>query len=117
LLGVLAGVGTWALFEFVLSSRVPSELVGKWVVKGGPDDGGTIDFRRNGTMVAQVNNGGMLGVIEARVRVAGKKLFVRTTNQETGEEGMRVQTIKTLDEHNLVLEDELGMSVRLEKAR
>src|SRR5260370_41676081 len=49
---LLAGVGTWAVFEFFIWSQVPPELLGKWVVTEGPDEGGTIDFYRNGTMVA-----------------------------------------------------------------
>jgi uncharacterized protein (TIGR03066 family) len=115
LVGLLSAGGTWALFEFVVWNRVPTALVGKWVVTEGPDEGGTVDFYRNGTMVAKVNNGGMEGIIEARVRVEGDKIHVTTRNRETGEEGVRVQTIKVLDAHRLVLQDERGMSVNLER--
>jgi uncharacterized protein (TIGR03066 family) len=117
LVGALVGIGTWALFEFVLWSRVPPELVGKWVVMEGPDEGGTVDFYRGGSMVAKVNHGGMQGIIEATVRVEGNKIYVTTRHRETGERGTRVQTIKSLDQNHLVLEDERGMSVRLERDR
>src|SRR5208337_4948110 len=66
---LLAAAGTWAFFEFVVWNKVPSELVGKWVVTNGPDEGGTIDFYRNGTMVATVNQGGYQGIINATIRV------------------------------------------------
>src|SRR5262245_55932537 len=65
LLALGAAGATWAVFEFVVWAKVPSELVGKWVVMEGPDEGGTIDFYRNGTMVAKVNLAGRLGIIEA----------------------------------------------------
>jgi uncharacterized protein (TIGR03066 family) len=113
---VLAFAGTWALLELVVWARVPSDLVGKWVVTDGPDVGGTVDFYRNGTMVAKVNNGGYEGIIEARIRVEGNTIHVTTRHRQTGEEGTRVQTIKALDANRLVLEDERGMSVSLERA-
>ena len=112
---VAAGV-TWAIFEYVVWATTPSELVGKWVVMEGPDEGGTVDFYRNGTMVAKVNDRGRTGIIEARIRVEGKKIHVTTKHQQTGELGTRVQTIKVLDDYRLVLEDERGMSVRMERA-
>jgi uncharacterized protein (TIGR03066 family) len=112
----VAFAGTWAVLERVVWARVPSELVGKWVVTDGPDEGGTVDFYRNGTMVAKVNNGGFEGIIEAKICVEGKKIHVTTRHRQTGEEGTRVQTIKVLDATRLVLEDERGMSVNLERA-
>src|ERR1700688_1552307 len=69
---LLVGAGTWALFEFVIWNTTPAALVGKWVVMEGPDEGGTVDFHRNGTMVAKVNQGGFEGIINAVIRVEGK---------------------------------------------
>jgi uncharacterized protein (TIGR03066 family) len=116
LCALLLGGGTWAFFEYVVWATTPAELVGKWVVTDGPDEGGTVDFYRNGTMVAKVNNRGMEGIIEARIRVEDKKIHVTTRHQQTGAEGTRVQTIKVLDGSHLVLEDERGVSIRLERA-
>jgi hypothetical protein len=107
---------TWAFFEFVVWNKLPSALVGKWVVMEGPDEGGTVDFYRNGTMVAVVNNRGLKGIMKARIRVEGKNIHVTTTHQLTGAEGTRVQTIRVLDAQYLVLEDERGVSVKLERA-
>lgn len=117
LLLLVAGAGTWAVFEFFIWSTVPPELVGKWVVTEGPDEGGTIDFYRNGTMVAVVNLGGKKGIVDARVRVEGKKIYATVRHQQTGEEGTRIQTIKVLQADRLVLEDEKGNSINLERAR
>jgi uncharacterized protein (TIGR03066 family) len=117
-LGVLLTAGvTWAVFEYYVWATTPSELVGKWVVTEGPDKGGTVDFYRNGTMVAKVNQQGMEGIIEAKIRVEDNKIYVTTRHQQTGEVGTRVQTIKVLDENRLVLLDERGMSVKMERAR
>ena len=62
LTGLIVGAATWGFCEFVLWSKVPSELVGKWVVNEGPDKGSTIDFYRNGTMVTNVSTAGLQGV-------------------------------------------------------
>ena len=115
--GVLITAGaTWAFFEYYVWATTPSELVGKWVVTEGPDKGGTVDFYRNGTMVAKVNNKGMEGIIEAKIRVEDNKIHVTTRHQQTGELGTRVQTIKVLDAHRLVLQDERGMTIKMERA-
>jgi hypothetical protein len=118
---ILATIGSWALMEFVVWNKVlwgelPGELMGKWVVTEGPDEGGTIDFYRNGTMVAVVNLQGKTGVVNARIRVEDKKIHATVTNRDTGEEGTRVQTIKILTNQRLVLEDERGNPIRLKKA-
>ena len=118
---VLATGGFWALMEFVVWNKVlwgemPGELVGKWVVTEGPDEGGTIDFYRDGTMRAVVNLQGKTGIVNARIRVEDKKIHATVTNQLTGEEGTRVQTIKVLSNERLVLEDERGNSIKLKRA-
>jgi len=110
-----AGVGTWALFEYVIWNPVPSELLGKWIVTEGPNEGGTIDFYRGGTMVAQVNHNEMLEIIEAKVRVEDGKIIATLRNKFTGEIGTRVQTIKQLDRWRLVLEDERGNRIHLKR--
>ncbi len=113
---LLAAGSVWALFEFVVWNTLPAELVGKWVVTEGPDEGGTIDFYRNGTMVAKVNLAGKLGIIEAKIRLEEKKIIATLKNQYTGEEGTRIQTIKVLDDKRLVLEDERGNLIKMERA-
>lgn len=113
---LFAAVGAWAAFEFVVWNRVPSALVDKWVVVGGPDDGAMIDIYRNGTMVTTVNKGPDEATMTATIRVDGEKLTVMSRNLRTGEIGTRVQTFKLLDETRLVLQDERGVSIRLERA-
>src|SRR5262245_11660891 len=41
LLLLLAGGGSWATFELVVWNKLPADLVGKWVVEGGSQDGAT----------------------------------------------------------------------------
>src|SRR5437870_2000491 len=74
---------TWAIFEHFVWATTPSQLVGKWVVTEGPDEGGTVDFYRNGTMIAKVNNQGFEGIIEAKIRVEDNKIHVTTRHQRT----------------------------------
>src|SRR5262245_22675929 len=91
-LGVLlAAVGTWALFEYVIWNTTRPALVGKWVVVQGPQDGATFDFFRNGTMVGRVNLDGQEGRVEARIRVEEDRIYATTRHPATGEELTRVQ--------------------------
>ena len=113
---IVVAAGVWGLFEFVIWNNIPAELVGKWEIMEGPDEGGTVDFYRSGSMVAHVNLAGKLGIIEARIRVEDNKIHVTTRHQQTGAEGTRVQTIKSLDGDRLVLQDENGNLLKLIRA-
>ena len=101
--------------EYVVWNTVPPELVGRWVVSEGPDRGQTLDFHRGGTLIATVTQETKVGVVEARIRVDGKKITATLTNQITGERGTRTQTIRHLDARNLVLEAEGGMVIKLHR--
>lgn len=107
---------TWALFEFVILSRIPGALVGKWVVEGGEQDGATFDFYRDGTMRGRINVGGKEGIIHARVRVEGDKMHTTTRNPSTGKDETRTQTIRSLSERELVLADDRGEVLRMTRA-
>src|SRR4051812_36575707 len=72
---LLVAGGTWALFEYVIWNTTPPELVGKWVVTQGPQEGATFDFNRNGTMVGRVNLNGQEGNVSARIRVDEDKIY------------------------------------------
>jgi uncharacterized protein (TIGR03066 family) len=113
---LLVAGGTWGFMEFIIWNKLPAELVGKWVVTEGPDEGGTIDFYRDGTMRAVVNLQGKTGIVDAVVRVEDKKIYATLTNQFTGGKGTRVQTITVLTRDRLILEDERGNSIKLRRA-
>src|SRR5947209_2111036 len=100
---LLVGSGTWALFEYVIWNTTPPELVGKWLVTQGPQEGATFDFYRNGTMVGRVNLDGQAGIVQARIRVDGEKIYATTRHPSSGEVLTRVQTISKLTATNLVL--------------
>src|SRR5262245_19029589 len=55
---VLVAGGTWVIVEFHIRYQLPPELVGKWEVEVGPQQGGTFEFYRDGTLVIQVTNRG-----------------------------------------------------------
>lgn len=113
---VAAAAGTWAAFEFIVLSKLPRELLGKWVVVGGEQDGADFDFSRNGTMRGRVNVKGREFIVEARVRVVDKVLYSTTTNPNTGREETRTQSIVALTDKRLVLQDERGQLLELERA-
>src|SRR5262245_58878156 len=54
---LLVGGGTWAVFEFFIWTRLPSDLVGKWMVQAGPMSGGTFEFSRNGALETRIKDG------------------------------------------------------------
>jgi uncharacterized protein (TIGR03066 family) len=116
LAGILVGVGTWALFEMVIWNQVPSELVGKWVVTEGPQEGATFDFKRNGTMVGKVNAAGREAILDARIRVEDKKIYSTTTNPQTGKDDTAVLTIRTLTARELIVEDSQGKVLKMRRA-
>ncbi len=107
---------TWAVLELVVWNKLPPELLGKWVVQGGEQDGATFDFFRGGKMVGRINVRGQEGIINARVRVEGKTLYSTTTNPNNRLEETRQQTIVTLNETSLVLQDDRGKLQKMERA-
>jgi hypothetical protein len=113
---VLTCVGTWALFEYVIWSKIPSEFVGKWVVAEGPQMGDTFDFYRNGTMIGRVHIDNEPAYVNATVRIEGDKLYSTTRNPNTRQNETHFQVIRTLTEKDMVLVDEIGRITKLERA-
>ncbi len=116
LAALLAATSVWAFFEFVVWSQIPSELVGKWVVLEGPQEGATFDFFRGGTMKGKVNIEGREGIVNGHVRLDGKNLLWTTKHSQTGAEDTRSKFIRTLTAKNLVLEDQQGGLLKMERA-
>jgi hypothetical protein len=113
---LIAAGGTWAVFEFLILSKLPPELLGKWVVVGGDQDGADFDFFRNGTMRGRINVKGTEHRVDARARVEDKVLYSTTTNPHTGQDETRAQKIVTLTERELVLQDGRGELLKMKRA-
>jgi hypothetical protein len=116
LVGLTIASGTWALFELVVWNQLPSELVGKWVVTEGPQEGATFDFYRTGTMVGRINADGKEAIVKARIRVEDKKIYSITTNPHTGRDDTTVLIIRTLTSTRLDVEDSQGKLLKMERA-
>ena len=114
---LLAAGGTWAAFEFFVWSRIPPELAGKWVVHGGPQDGATFDFSRNGTLEAHLNNRGTEHVLLGKVAVEDKKLSITTQNPQTKQDETRSCVIKELTEQTFIVEFEQGEVFKMVRAQ
>jgi uncharacterized protein (TIGR03066 family) len=114
---VVAGSGTWALCEFVIFNNLPPELVGKWVVEGGEQDGATFDFSRAGFVEAHMNNKGREVVLKGKAAVENKKLLITTQNPNTRQDETRVSTIRELTATSLIVEFETGEVFRMARAR
>jgi uncharacterized protein (TIGR03066 family) len=114
---LLAGLGTWIALEFVIWNSVPAELVGKWVVQHGPQQGATFDFYRSGTMVGKVNAGGKEAVINATIYVEDKTIYSTTKHPQTGQTDTKKLMIRTLTATQLEVQDEQGQVLKMERAR
>lgn len=114
---VLAGGATWAAFEFVILSKLPNELVGKWVVVGGKQDGATFDFSRGGRMVARLNNNGQEATIDAALAVEGSTLLVTTQHPQSKVADTRKIKIVELTDSKLILQDEQGDLWKMDRAK
>lgn len=111
-----AAVGYLATQQF-LPHPVPRALVGKWLAVGGDMDGATLEFQRNGAMIGTVNMKGKEGKISAQVQVEGRSLRITTINPFTKMPETDTQTIRTLEEDRLVLEDHKGTVLKLERLK
>ncbi len=105
----------WAFFEFVVWNELPSEVVGTWEIADGQHGGDTFEFYRNGMMVGTVYPNGKEGKINARVKMEGKTLVFTSTQPQTGLVTIQVQTIRTLTSRQMVLEDEQGQILKMER--
>jgi hypothetical protein len=114
---VLAGVGTWAVLENFVWTKIPPALVGQWEVTGGPMSGGTFSFSRNGSLAIQGIDQGSTYAINSRTVVVGKTLLMTSQDPNSGQEQTRKCTIQELTVTSLVLELEGGQVLRLVRKR
>jgi uncharacterized protein (TIGR03066 family) len=112
---VLTAAGTFALFEYVLVSKVPPELVGRWRVVGGQMDGFVMEFTRQGAMTGRKTATDEEPIIEGRARVSGKTLSTTTLNPYTGKEDTGTQAIVSLTATEFVTEDAKGMRISMQR--
>jgi len=101
--------------EFVVWNKLPKELVGKWEVVQGPPEFAEAEFQffPTGKIIGHFNDQGNDRPMEADVRVEEGKLYITTRRPSTGEEHVSVQTIRTLNDRQLVVADERGMIIRM----
>ncbi len=105
------------MFAWVLPGPIPQELVGEWRVAGGPLNGMTLEFKRNGTMTGRTTVDGQERVLEGSAAVEGNVLRTTTVNPGTGRAETGTQTIVTLTETDLVTEDARGSRVAMKRVR
>jgi hypothetical protein len=98
----VVGLSTYFFCERFLFVRVPLAIAGKWGVEGGPQDGATLHFHRNGAFTATVNVQGKEGVIQARVEVVDERIHIFSANPHTGKEEVQTHLIKSLTAEEMV---------------
>jgi len=112
---LLGAAGTFALFEFVILSKIPPELVGRWRVVGGQMEGAIFDFHRNGAMTVSMHRDGKEWRMDGTAEVSGKTIRTTTEHPITKEEQTGRQTIITLTETEFVTQDANGTEVRMQR--
>jgi uncharacterized protein (TIGR03066 family) len=115
LVALCAAAATYALFYFVVWSKIPSQMAGAWLVRGGELDGAILEFSRNGAMVGKVNMQGKEGAIKGKVAVEGDKLHITTINPLTRQEHTDTQTIRSLTDHEFIIVDRNGTVISMER--
>ncbi len=113
---LLAAGVSWAVFELVFWSQIPNELVGKWVVEGGSQDGATFDFSRSGKLEARLNNRGRADMLIGTVRVTDQKMFITTKNR-MGNDETNSCAIRELTPERFTVEFSAGEVFRMVRAR
>jgi uncharacterized protein (TIGR03066 family) len=117
LLTAVTAAVTFVVFEYVILSKVPRAMLGKWVVTQGAMEGATLEFFRDGTMTATVTKDGKSVAYTARVRADEKTVWSTTKHPMTGKEETAEQAIVTLTDNEFVLEDKKGAVLKMERRR
>jgi hypothetical protein len=128
LLGITLTAGVaYAVFHFIILSKIPHSMLGAWVVMdvkttgaAKADEslkGGRLMFRRDGTMICQTNMDGKGYTITATVEVEKETLRITSVNPNNGQKATDVQTIRTLEGDQFVIEDRRGTVLIMERLR
>lgn len=100
---LLAAFGaTWATFEFIVWSRLPTALLGEWELKSGGEGGMT--FFRDGSMEARFVVDGAGRIVQGHASVQDNTLSLTTMNLKK-QTSTKSYAIKTLTDRELVLQD------------
>jgi uncharacterized protein (TIGR03066 family) len=101
---VSAGVAYFTVAWF-LRPTLPDEIVGDWRIEGGEMNGTRVSFARDGTFTTFVLNDGKEVEVKATVRKQGDTLCYTMTLPNTGQKVTRTQTIKSLTERQMIVEE------------
>jgi hypothetical protein len=110
---ILAAVATLALFDFVVGTKIPPELVGLWEVQEGPQQGGTFEFFRSGTMEVHLVSKKREVTHKTRVAVKDKTLMMFTKDPLRRQATSNESIIRELTADTLILELEKGDVLRM----
>jgi uncharacterized protein (TIGR03066 family) len=101
----VAGGATYFVLTTYVIAQIPAEIVGTWQVKGGEMDGTKMTFYRDGSFTSMVTIEGRDIPIEARVTVRDKTLQFSIVNGLSGKRETKTQTIRSLTETEMVVEE------------
>jgi uncharacterized protein (TIGR03066 family) len=99
-----SAVISYAVFVNV-GENVPPELAGLWQVTDGPLQGATLEFRRDGTVVATKMEHGTKSTTTSSAKIDGKKIYLTSKDDVSGKDDTVVQTIVRLNAEELIIRD------------
>ncbi len=105
LLFVAAVVLGYFVVTWLLRPTLPDSIVGEWRMAGGDIDGTRFSFARDGTFKAKLTVNGKEVEVQAHVEMHDDTLRYTILNPATGKNEIKIQTIKSLTDQEMVVEE------------
>jgi hypothetical protein len=102
---LVPAVAAYLIARAYLRPALPDSIVGKWRIEGGDMDGARISFAPNGDFKAILDVDGRAVAVDASVAKQGDTLRYAIVNPQTGRTETKVQTITSLCERAMVVEE------------
>jgi hypothetical protein len=102
---LVAGAGVYFALAWYLRPTLPDEIVGDWRIEGGEMNGTRVSFARDGTFKTFVIVDGKEVEVKAAVQKHNDTLHYTMVLPDTGQQVTKTQTIKSLTEREMVIEE------------
>ncbi len=111
-----AAVVTVAVLESMLGDLHPL-MLGKWLIVEGENQGATIEFARDGTMVLALKQNGNEIAFDGSVQMEGDGFRVTLVDPTHGFKVTHEQTILELTELRFIVQDQQGELIKMTRMR
>jgi hypothetical protein len=102
---LVSAVVAYFLVTALLRPTLPDSIVGDWRIEGGDLKGARFSFTRDGKFKAVLTVNGRPVEVDALVEKRDDTLRYTIVNPATGKKEIKVQTIKSLTEREMIVEE------------